>query len=192
VANLGLDVTKTAVLAMDFQEGIVSNFIVREPGVLQRAKLVLEGARRSGLLVIHVVIQFREGYPEVSSRNKMLASIKKTGRFVIGGKDTSIYKELSPRQGEVIVSRSRANAFYNTDLQSILSSRGINTLVLMGIATNWVVESAARYAADADYRVIVLEDCCAGITQAAHSFSVSNILKAIGEVSNSHEFLESV
>jgi nicotinamidase-related amidase len=62
----------------------------------------------------------------------------------------------------------------------------------MGIATNWVVEGTARYAADADYRVIVLEDCCAGISVEAHDFSIANVLSTIAEVSNSQEFLASL
>jgi nicotinamidase-related amidase len=59
----------------------------------------------------------------------------------------------------------------------------------MGIATNFVVESAARYAADADYRVIVLEDCCASISVEAHDFVVANVFGMIAEVSTSSEFI---
>jgi nicotinamidase-related amidase len=56
----------------------------------------------------------------------------------------------------------------------------------------WVVEGTARYAADADCRVIVLEDCCAGISKEAHDFSIANVLSTIAEVSTSQEFLASL
>jgi len=188
--DLKLDVSKTAVLAMDFQERIVSmNAMAKERGVIQKAKAVLDNARRAGLPIIHIVIQFREGYPEVSYRNRMFSGVKQMGLFVIGQEETKIHKDLAPVEGDIVVSRPRVNAFYNSDLQSVLASREVNTLVLMGIATNWVVEGTARYATDADYRVIVLEDCCAGISVEAHDFSITNILSAIAEVYSSEEFL---
>ena len=100
-----------------------------------------------------------------------------------------IENSLGPAEGDVIVSRPRVNAFCNSDLQSILSSKEVHTLVLMGIATNWVVEATARHACDADYRVIVLEDCCASSSAEAHNFAIDNILSRIAEVSTSEEFL---
>ena len=188
--DLKLDVSKTAVLAMDFQERIVSmNAMAKERGVIQKAKAVLDNARGAGLPIIHIVIQFREGYPEVSYRNRMFSGVKQMGLFVIGQEETKIHKDLAPVEGDIVVSRPRVNAFYNSDLQSVLASKEVNTLVLMGIATNWVVEGTARYATDADYRVIVLEDCCAGISVEAHDFSITNILSAIAEVYSSEEFL---
>jgi len=193
MADLGLDLTKTAVLAMDFQQGIISgNAMAQERKVVQKVKAVLDGARRAGVLVIYVVIQFREGFPEVSSRNRMFSGVKQGGRLVIGSDATIIEKSLGPVEGDIIVSRPRVNAFYSSDLQSILSSKEAHTLVLMGVATNWCVEATARYAADADYRVIVLEDCCAGISVEAHDFTIANILSRIAEVSTSEEFLENL
>ncbi len=190
MANLGLDLTKTAVLAMDFQQGIVSgNAMAQERKVVPKVKVVLDGARRTGVPVIHVVIQFREGYPEVSSRNRMFGNVRQSGRLLIGRDETIIERSLGPVEGDIVVSRPRVNAFYNSDLQSILSSKEVHTLILMGIATNWVVEATARHAADADYRVIVLEDCCASLSVEAHNFAIANILSLIAEVSTSKEFL---
>ena len=190
MANLGLDLTKTAVLAMDFQRGIIAgNAMAQERNIVQKAKAILDGARQVGMPVIHVIIQFREGYPEVSLRNRMLSGVKQFGRFVVGHEDTMIESLLSPMEGDVIVSRPRVNAFYNSDLQSILSSKEVNTLVLMGIVTNLVVEATARHAADADYRVIVLEDCCASFSAEAHDFAIANILNRMAELSSLEEFL---
>jgi len=189
--DLGLEFDKTAVLAMDFQESIVSrNVLAQERSVLPKAQAVLRGARSVGVPVIHIVIQFREGYPEVSPRNRMLRRITELGQFLIGDSGTMIERSLGPEDGDIVVSRPRANAFYNSELQSILGSKSIQTLLLMGIATNWVVEATARYAADADYRVIVLEDCCAGVSAEAHDFSIGTIFSQIAEISSSKELLE--
>ena len=193
MAGLELDVTKTAVLSMDFQRGIIAyNAVAQESNVIQKAKTVLSGARQAGLLVIHVVLQFREGHPEISSRNRMFSVIKQMGLFVTGQEEGRIEESLGPVKGDIIISRPRVNAFYGSDLQTVLTSKGVDTIILMGIATNWVVEGTARYAADADYRVIVLEDCCAGISVEAHDFSIANVLSTIAEVSTSQEFLASL
>jgi nicotinamidase-related amidase len=181
MADLELDLSKTAVLAMDYQQGIVSTIpMAQERNVVEKARPVLDAARKAGVPVIHVVLQFREGHPEVSLRNRMFGGMKQLGLFAAGKDETRIAEGLGPEEGDIVVTRPRVNAFYNSDLQAILSSMGVDTLVLMGIATNWVVESAARYAADADYRVIVLEDCCASMSQEVHDFAVANIFGMIG------------
>ena len=193
MAELQLDLSKTAILSMDYQQAIVSMVpMAQERKVVQKAKAVLDGARKAGVLVIHVVLQFREGYPEVSSRNRMFSGLKEMGLFVAGNEDGMIDKSLGPVEDDILVTRPRVNAFYNSDLQSILGSKGVDTVVLMGISTNWIVEGTARHAADADYRVIVLEDCCAGISVEAHDASIGNVLSQIGEVSTSEEFLASL
>ncbi len=193
MADLGLDLSKTAVLAMDLQQGIVSGIpMAQERNVVAKAKPVLDAAREAGIPVIHVVLQFREGHPEVSSRNRMFGAMKQMGLFAEGQDETRIADGLGPEKGDIVVTRPRVNAFYNSDLQSILGSAGVDTLVLMGVATNWVVEAAARHAADADYRVIVLEDCCASMSVEAHEFAIANIFGMIAEVSTSDEFLSSL
>jgi nicotinamidase-related amidase len=112
--------------------------------------------------------------------------------FVTGQEEGRIEESLGPVKGDIIISRPRVNAFYGSDLQTVLTSKGVDTIILMGIATNWVVEGTARCAADADYRVIVLEDCCAGISKEAHDFSIASVLNTIAEVSTSQEFLASL
>ena len=193
MAGLEINPAKTAVLAMDYQNGVVSTIpMAQERNVVQKAKPVLEAARKAGMPVIHVILQFREGHPEVSPRNRMFGAMKQMGLFTAGNDETKIAEDLGPEKGDIIVSRPRVNAFYNSDLQAILSSLEVDTLVLMGIATNFVVEAAARYAADADYRVIVLEDCCASITVEAHEFAVANIFGMIADVSSSADFIDSI
>ena len=191
--RLDLDPTKTAVLPMDFQNAIVSgNAMVKERSIVRNTQKVLDASRRAGIPVIHVVIQFRAGYPEVSSRNRMFSGISQTGRFLVGQDETKIQEELGPQESDIIVSRPRVNAFYSSDLETVLRAKDVDTLVMMGIATNWVVEASARYAVDLDYRVVVLEDCCAGISPEAHTFAIENVLNRIGEVATSQDFLESL
>jgi nicotinamidase-related amidase len=102
--------------------------------------------------VIYIVVGFRAGYPEVNPE---------TGRFTEGSSGTAVHPALAPRPGDVVVTKHRVSAFAGTDLEMILRANAIDTLVLTGIATSGVVLSTVRHAADTDYRIVVVEDCCA-------------------------------
>ena len=58
----------------------------------------------------------------------------------------------------------------------VKEQKALETLLLAGVATNFVVEECARTAAAKDYEVIVLEDCCASMNQMMHDFPIKNIL----------------
>ncbi|MDZ4343403.1 MAG: isochorismatase family protein, partial [Candidatus Binatia bacterium] len=81
--------------------------------------------------------------------------------------------------------------FFGTALDSMLRSRDIDTVVLMGVATEFVVEAAARHAADADYRVIVLEDCCAAFSDEANRASL-DVMDHLATLARSADFCASV
>jgi len=156
-----LDPATTAVLAMDFQTSIVENYATDRDALLDRTKRLLAAARQAGARVIYVVVGFRPGFPEVSPNNKSFSAIRGSGRFAPGDKSVEIHPELAPAEGDTIVTKHRVGAFLGTDMDMILRANGITTLVLSGIATSGVVLSTLRYAADADYRLVVAADCCA-------------------------------
>jgi nicotinamidase-related amidase len=76
------------------------------------------------------------------------------------GESGALHPAVAPRDGEVVVGKHRGSAFTGTDLEMILRAREIDTLVLMGIATSGVVLATLLHAADADYRLAVIKDCC--------------------------------
>lgn len=190
MTDLNLDRAKTALLCLDMH-----NVIVQRVPEDQRAKVVptvarvLDGARRAGMQVVYVTVARRREF--MSPRNKFTGA---TG-FVTDpaqlAEAMKIVEAVAPREDEPIVRKPRISAFYGTELQSILASRDMHTIVLTGVATNFVVESTARYAADADYRVIVLEDCCAAFSQEEHACAIS-ALNHLVEVSTSEDFLASL
>jgi len=74
---------------------------------------------------------------------------------------TAIHAYLGALPGELVFTKRRVGAFSTTDLAAALAERGIDTLVLAGISTSGVVLSTLRDAADKDFRLFVLADCCA-------------------------------
>ncbi len=155
------DPRTSALLVMDFQTAVVDMVATEKESLLARTAKVVEAARKAGMRVIYVVVGFRAGYPEVSQRNQSFAPIRESGRFVEGSTGMEVHPALAPNGGDVTVTKHRVSAFAGTDIDMILRAGGIDTLVLSGIATSGVVLSTVRHAADADYRLVVVEDCCA-------------------------------
>jgi nicotinamidase-related amidase len=160
-AALSIDPKTSALLVMDFQNATVDAIPTDKNAFLARTAALVESARNAGMKVIYVVVGFRPGYPEASPRNHAFAQIRSTGRFIAGSADTEVHAGVAPKPDDVIVMKRRVSAFWGTDLEVILRAHAIETLVLAGIATSGVVLSTIRHAADADYRVLVVEDCCA-------------------------------
>jgi nicotinamidase-related amidase len=166
--TLTLDPQKSALLVMDYQQGIVANYN-KDESLLPRAAKVLQAARRAGLRVIYVAVGFRSGYPEASPRNAYFNTIRGSGRFSPEDPGARIRPEVAPEGEEVVVTKHRVGAFLGTDLDMILRANGVETLVLMGISTSGVVLSTLRHAADSDYRCVVVEDCCADADPEVHA-----------------------
>src|SRR3990172_3380429 len=136
-----LDPGRTAVLIMDFQNGIVNNVAQDSWKVVQKASQVLNGARQVGIPVIYVV--------------------HRGGRFEQLSSDAEIHPGVAPAPGERVISKTKAGPFSTTGLDVILREMGRDTLVLMGVATSGCVLSATRWAADINYKVVVVTDACA-------------------------------
>jgi len=166
--RLDIDPKATALLAMDFQSLIVDGFAFEKEALLDRTASLLDAARAAGMRVIYVVVGFRPGFPEVSGRNLSFSGIKQSGRFAPGAADVGVHPSVAPKADEVVVTKHRVSAFAGTDLDMILRANGIDTLILTGVATSGVVLSTLRHAADADYRLLVVGDCCSDRDEEVH------------------------
>ena len=158
--NFSIDHRTSALLVMDFQTLIVDNYAAGAEALLDRTVKLIAAARAAGIRVIYVVVGFRPGYPEVSGRNVTFNRLKASGALAAGAENTKIHPAVAPLAGEIVVTKHRVRAFAGTDLDLLLRANGIETLILAGIATSGVVLSTLRHAADADYRLLVVGDCC--------------------------------
>ena len=183
-----IDPRRAALLVMDVQKQIVDHFAADAEGLLTRTASLLDAARASGLLVVYVVVGFRPGFPEVSPNNQSFGAIRQSGRFSFDGPpEASIHPAVAPREGEVVVVKHRVSAFHGTDLDMILRANGRDTLILSGIATSGVVLSTLRHAADADYRIVVAEDCCADMDPEVHACLTGKVFPRQATVAKSEE-----
>ena len=168
--QLSIERDKTAVLIMDYQNRQLSRFPEAfQNELLARANRVLAGARRQGIPVIHVEVQRGERTPE-----------------------TAINSAVTPPPGEVVLTKSRAGPFSTTDLDAVLKSKAIETLVLMGIATSGCVLSTVRWGADIDYKLIVLSDCCADQDEEVQRVLLEKLFPRQATVVTSQDFLQAL
>jgi nicotinamidase-related amidase len=166
-----------ALLVMDVQEGIVERF--GDTSLLERVARAISAARAAKMPVIYVKVDFRPGFPEVSPRNRAFAQVAGSGFL---GEKARVHPDVAPHPGDVEVTKRRVSAFTGSDLEVVLRSRDTTTLVLTGIATSGVVLSTLREAADKDYELLVLSDCCADGDPEVHRVLVEKIFPRQAEV----------
>ena len=150
-----------ALLVMDVQNGIVERFAEQAEPLLSELAQTIAAARTANVPVIYVRIAFRDGTPEVSSRNKTFAERAGSNAMSETSEATQVHAAVAPQAGDIVVTKKRVSAFTGSDLDVVLRSLDADSLVLTGIATSGVVLSTLRQAADLDYGLTVLRDCCA-------------------------------
>nr|WP_231942280.1 isochorismatase family cysteine hydrolase [Cupriavidus taiwanensis] len=155
---------QTALVVMHYQTDILALFPSVAPTLLANTRKLCDAARSQGVSVYFAKIHFSPGYPEVSPLNRNGQGIKRLGLFV----DDQVSPELGRRDSEPLIVAHRASVFFGTDLQVRLSAQGIDTLLMVGIASTGVVLSSVAYASDADFRLFTVKDCCYDPDQVVH------------------------
>lgn len=97
------------------------------------------------------------------------------------------YARIQPEEGEIIITKHRYSAFLETNLDLVLRSRGIRSLLISGVGTNVCVESTLRDGYMRDYYIVLLEDCVGATDLELHEATLKNVRLHFGAVSNSNE-----
>ena len=185
-----LQADRAAVLIMDYENDIMGMLPESvQTSLLEKAGAILKASRQAHLPVIYVVVRFRDGYPEVNPQNKLFSGLKDAGRLREGTPGAEIHAKVAPQPGDIIVTKRRVGAFSTTDLETILRSKNINTIVLFGISTSGVVLSTVRWAADMDYKLAVISDACADFDAEVHRVLMDKVFPRQAAVVNTQEFL---
>ncbi|MBA2394783.1 MAG: cysteine hydrolase [Ktedonobacteraceae bacterium] len=190
--TLALDRKHTALMIMDFQKAIVPQGIEKHPNLLDKTAAVLAAARAAGLPIIYIVVSFREGYPEVSPRNLSFSTIRASGRLLAGSPETEVHPQVGPHPGDIVLAKHRVSAFSTTPLETILRAQDITSLILCGIATSGVVLSTVRDAADRDYNLVVVEDCCADRDDEVHRVLTQKVFPRQAHVVSAQAVIEEI
>jgi ureidoacrylate peracid hydrolase len=209
-----VDPATTAVVVVDMQNAYASpggyvdlaGFdISGSAGVIGRIAQVLETARAAGMAVVFLQNGWDADYVEAGgpgSPNWHKSNALKTMRarpelagtlLARGGWDYDLVDALRPQPGDIRVHKTRYSAFFNSQLDSVLRSRGVRTIVFVGIATNVCVESTLRDAFHLEYFSVMLEDATHHLgPEFVRQATVYNVEKFFGWVSTVADFCGSV
>ena len=188
--DLITDPTRTAIFIGDFYADIMDSLPhATERNVISNTVELQQAARDVSLLICYSATVFRTGYVEISGRNKTFSQRKESGQPAASDPVALIHDAVKPIEGEVVVGKHRVNAFYGTGLDLVLRANDIETLIVLGYATSGVVLSTLRYAADLDYRLLVVEDCCADQQPDVHDFLTRRIFPRQADVVTSKDIV---
>jgi biuret amidohydrolase len=192
-----IDPTHTAVIAVHFQNDIVgpdgafAGFFraeVERTGVLATAARLLDGARTAGATVVYTRVAWQPGYPDLDANSPLLGIVAQSKCLEDGTPGAAITSELTPHDGDTVITHQRVGGFQNSNLDATLRAAGVDTLVFTGVATNASVEGTARVASDLGYRTIVVADACSAGSDAAHTASLES-LGLLAEITTTDELL---
>lgn len=218
---LAIDPGTTAVIVVDMQ-----NDFGAEGGMFARAGIpiadiatvvepitqVLGAARRAGMKVIYLTMQFEPdlsnaGAPDSPNflKHKVLGvgdvvaapDGRESRTLVKGTWGSEILAELTPEEGDIVVAKHRYSGFFETELDAILRQHGIESLVFTGCTTSVCVDSTLRDAFYRDYRCLLLNDCTSepigsDLARSNHEASLLVIETLFGWVSDSRSLLRAL
>ncbi|MGK4585099.1 cysteine hydrolase [Kitasatospora sp. HPMI-4] len=173
---LTLTPSRTALLLMDLQVGIMALLPGDHTAVVRRAQQAHQAAAAAGVQVVFVRVAFTEAeFKEISKNNKTFAPAAEHHLFAEGSPEVAFCPDVRPGPKDHIFTKTRTDAFSTTRLDAFLRERGIDTLVLAGLTTSGVVLSTLRDAADRDYRLFVLSDVCADPDADVHDTLINSV-----------------
>lgn len=182
--KLELDPTTTAVVLIEYQNdfttegGVLHDAVapvMKSTGLMANTTALVDAARAAGVTVMHAPITFAEGYNEITTHPYgILKGVVDGKAFVKGSWGAAIVDELTPQDGDILIEGKRGlDTFASTNLDFILRSKGIRTIILGGFLTNCCVESTMRTGYENGYRVVTLTDCVAGTSVAEHENAIT-------------------
>lgn len=159
MADLSFAPHRTALINVDMQNCFVHGSPISAPGgldLLNRINGLAAACRAAGMLVVHASHVLR---PDLSNAGLLAENPLIAGGIISkGSSSAALHDDLVIEPTDVLLEKPRFGAFHGTDLELLLRSRGIDTVIISGISTNVCCDTTAREAAVRDFRVIFLSD----------------------------------
>src|SRR6202161_3308816 len=198
---MSLDPATTALVLIEYQTEFTSDggalhgavqAVMEKNDMLAHTAEVVAAARAAGATIMHAPITFAAGYNELSSHPYGILKGVVDGRaFVKDSWGAAIIDELAPQPGDIVIEGKRGlDTFASTNLDFILRSKGIQTIVLGGFLTNCCVESTMRTGYEHGYQVITLTDCTAATSTEEHDNALRYDYPMFSQPMTSAEFID--
>jgi len=182
-----MEAVSTALVLIDLQHSNVARTLAPHISqlVVENGARLAEAVRRSGGTVVYARVLVNE--------------LQHPPADISVGRDPSapplppdaweIVPAAGPQDGDIVIDKRQWGAFHGTSLDQQLRRRGVRTIILGGIATNFGVESTARAAQDLGYALVFAEDAMSSIKEEMHRFAVQNIFPVLGRVRSTADVL---
>ena len=187
--SLTLDPRTTALVLIDMQKGILGMPLAPYGAaqLVENAVALGKRLKEAGGSVVLVNVAFANDHADRLSQEVDAPMQVRPGGMP--AEWSEFVPEIASLQMDVIITKRQWSAFHGTELDLQLRRRGITTIVLGGVATNFGVESTARDAWQHNYAVVIAEDACASMGADLHEFSVEKILRRVARVRSTAEIL---
>ncbi len=185
MSDLQLDPATTALVLIDLQRGIVSRETAPRSAmdVVQTGSRLATAFRKHGATVVYVHVDLAN----------FLDLATDAPRSAANGPPPASASELVPEagyeKGDLLVTKRHWGAFGTTDLAEQLRQRGVTTIVVGGIATNYGVESTVREGTGLGFAVVVVEDATATASAELHAFAYAHVFPRLGRVRTADEVI---
>ncbi len=181
-----IDPARTALLVMDYQNGVIGR-VADGDELIAAAREAIELMRERGGHIGYVRVAFADGEAPTGTMGSRIDADAARTTFHADAPATQVHDGIAPRDGDIVVRKTRVGPFGTTDLDARLRERGVDTLLLAGISTSGVVLSTVRDGHDRDYRLIVVSDLCADFEPDVHAFLTERIFPRQADVIDSSE-----
>ncbi len=151
---------KIALVNVDMQNCFVENSPIAAPGgveVLGRINRLIEACRANGVVIIHTAHVVRPDGSNIGVMGEIIPPVN-DGVINKGAPSAALHDGLDFQDGDIVLDKPRFGSFHGTDLELILRSQGIDTIIVTGICTNVCCETTAREANVRDFHVFFLSD----------------------------------
>ena len=147
----------------------------RARNIVANTRAAIDKARAAGVPVGFVRVGFSPDYRECPPASPIFSGARDRGIFQLGTWGTETHPDLGQRPEDFDIVKHRVSPFYSTTLEAILSAKGISRIYCSGISTNAVVQAAVRDGHDRDFEMVVLEDCCCGLSAEEHDIAIKSL-----------------
>jgi nicotinamidase-related amidase len=178
----------TALIVIDLQQGIVGRESAPHSSadVIRNVRTLADTLRARGATIVFVHVNLAE------ILRLPVDQPTPRGAGAAPPSASELIPEIGLQPSDVVILKRQWGAFYGTGLEQQLRRRGIHTIIMSGIATNFGVESTARAAFDRGYELIFAEDAMSSVSADAHRFSTTQIFPRMGRVRSSQQIAEAV
>jgi nicotinamidase-related amidase len=183
-----IDKTRTALIVIDLQKGIVGMPSEPHPAnvVVANASKLAQAFRKNQMPVFLVRVT-----PSADGKDGLqpVTDSKSQMNFPRPSDWAEVVPELDPQPGDFIITKRQWGAFYGTELELQLRRRKIETIVLWGISTNVGVESTARFAYEYGYQQVFVEDASAARSADEHNHTMKTTFARMGRIRTTSDLL---